>query len=189
MLEKDKECSETTLKQIFNHLEIDANKFEKCLMKDIFKLDTIGDQEKFKFPKEFPKPLTFTNLINICRKEISLRVIPVNAIISYKKGDKIYYIRDGRKFERKYKSKEKGFGYIYNEGFTPLVYKKTHNVLTKCKKVLEKENKQLVFIINNNECYYWSSKGYSELSYNCKVVPKPKDKDKLFIALILEFGY
>ena len=33
-------------------------------MKDIFKINTLEDQQKFVFPKEFPKPLTFTNLIN-----------------------------------------------------------------------------------------------------------------------------
>ena len=61
--------------------------------------------------------------------------------------------------------------------------KKTSNVLEMCRQTLEKNKKQLVFITEDNECYYWSSKGYSELSYNCKVVPKPKDNDKLCISI------
>ena len=182
LLEKDKECSETTLKQIFNHLKIDANKFEKCLMKDIFKINTLEDKKKFQFPKEFPKPLTFTNLIKICDKEISLHIIPVDAIISCKQESKIYYIHDGQNFEREDNSKEKCFGYIFQESFTPFFYKKTSNVLKQCKKELEKNKKQLVFITKDNECYYWSSKGYSELSYNCEVVPIKKE-DKLLISI------
>ena len=182
LLEKDKECSETTLKQIFNHLEIDANKFEKCLMKDIFKINTLEDKKKFQFPKEFPKPLTFTNLIKICDKEISLHIIPVDAIISCKQEGKIYYIHDGQNFEREDNSKEKCFGYIFQESFTQFVYTKTSNVLKQCKKELEKNKKQLVFITKDNECYYWSSKGYSELSYNCEVVPIEK-QDKLLISI------
>ncbi len=182
LLGKDKECSEKTLKKIFNHLKIDANKFEKCLMKDIFKINTLEDKKKFQFPKEFPKPLTFTNLIKICDKEISLHIIPVDAIISCKQEGKIYYIHDGQNFEREDNSKEKCFGYIFQESFTPFVYKKTSNVLKQCKKELEKNKKQLVFITKDKECYYWSSKGYSELSYNCEVVPIEK-QDKLLISI------
>ena len=52
-LDKDPNCNEKTLKEIFNYLKIDSNKFEKCLMKDIFKINTLEDQQKFVFPKNF----------------------------------------------------------------------------------------------------------------------------------------